>query len=248
MKHILLVEDHPDMTAVLRTLFTNDGHEVATACNGRVALEDAKSNPPALMVIDAMMPEMDGFSLCKHLSADPLLKAIPRIMLTAKSDNESRILGLESGATFYLTKPFNPDELVLIAGNLLQLNKSQKQRTAQSINRLSSQLEREPESKSEFQKRLEICLNQVLRDPKVGMDQISDKMHLSKSQLYRKCQIEFNCSTLDLLNKARMELGWKLLTEEKHSVADTAFQCGFESPSYFTQKFKKHFGKKPSEI
>jgi DNA-binding response OmpR family regulator len=111
MKHfcILVVDDEQRILKFLNLKFKNSGYEVLTAQNGLKALEQVQSNEPDLIVLDIMMPGMDGFETLKQIRA---FSSVPVIMLSAREDNVDKVKGLELGADDYLAKPFNPDELV----------------------------------------------------------------------------------------------------------------------------------------
>ncbi len=108
-KPILLVDDDPHVSEVLSLYLEKEGYQVVCADNGRAALEKVKQVSPCLMVLDVMMPEIDGIEVCQKVRAE---RTLPIIMLTAKSEDVDKILGLELGADDYITKPFNPREVV----------------------------------------------------------------------------------------------------------------------------------------
>jgi len=108
-KPILLVDDDPHVLEVLTLYLEKEGYSILQAGNGREGLDKALQYEPSLLVLDVMMPEMDGIELCRRIRA---VKATPIIMLTAKSEDIDKILGLELGADDYITKPFNPREVV----------------------------------------------------------------------------------------------------------------------------------------
>lgn len=110
---ILVVEDHTDTRELLRYNLTASGFEVAAAEDGRTGLELARSFRPDLVMLDIMLPGIDGLEVCRRLKQDPELGRIPVIMLTARSDEIDRIVGLELGADDYVVKPFSPRELAL---------------------------------------------------------------------------------------------------------------------------------------
>lgn len=103
---ILIVDDIPDNIRVLSRMLVDDGHQVSAATNGRAALKLADSCAPDLILLDVMMPEMDGYQVCAALKADPLLQAIPVIFITALTDTEDETRGLALGAVDYIAKPF----------------------------------------------------------------------------------------------------------------------------------------------
>jgi len=106
---ILVVDDEKNIVQLARLYLTNDGFRVETAYDGKQALEKAKAVRPDLIVLDIMMPEMDGLTVCKELRKT---SNVPVIILTARGDDIDRIVGLEIGADDYMPKPFNPRELV----------------------------------------------------------------------------------------------------------------------------------------
>lgn len=117
---ILVVDDEPDALDLIQFNLKAAGFEVVTADDGAEALKKARSTLPALVVLDVMLPEVDGLEVCKTLRREPETAAIPIIMLTAKAAEIDRVLGLELGADDYLTKPFSPRELVLRVKALLR--------------------------------------------------------------------------------------------------------------------------------
>jgi two-component system phosphate regulon response regulator PhoB len=110
---ILVVDDEPEAVELVEFNLQQAGFETVTAADGAEALKKARSALPSLVVLDLMLPEVDGLDVCKMLRRDPATRAIPIIMVTAKAAEIDRILGLELGADDYLTKPFSPRELVL---------------------------------------------------------------------------------------------------------------------------------------
>lgn len=117
---ILVVDDEPDALELVEFNLRQAGYEVAAAEDGAEAVEKARATLPHLIVLDVMLPEMNGLEVCKILRRDPATARIPIIMLTAKAGEIDRILGLELGADDYVTKPFSPRELVLRVKNVLQ--------------------------------------------------------------------------------------------------------------------------------
>ena len=125
MRHkILVVDDEPDGAELVQFNLVQAGFEVVTAPNGVEALMKARSVAPALIVLDIMLPGMNGIEVCKILRRDDHTAKIPIIMLTAKASEVDRILGLEMGADDYMTKPFSPRELVVRIRNILQRTSS----------------------------------------------------------------------------------------------------------------------------
>jgi DNA-binding response OmpR family regulator len=119
-KKILIVDDEPDALELIEFNLRADGFDVSSAADGAEALKKARALSPDLVVLDIMLPEMDGLEVCKILRNDTKTAAIPIIMLTARAAELDRVLGLELGADDYITKPFSPRELVLRIKKQLQ--------------------------------------------------------------------------------------------------------------------------------
>jgi two-component system, OmpR family, alkaline phosphatase synthesis response regulator PhoP len=117
---ILVIEDERDILDLVRHYLEKEGFRARTATDGVTGLAAARQERPDLIVLDLMLPNMDGLELCKKLRADPAIALTPVIMLTAKADETDRIVGLELGADDYLTKPFSPKELVARVKALLR--------------------------------------------------------------------------------------------------------------------------------
>jgi two-component system phosphate regulon response regulator PhoB len=117
---ILVVDDETDAVDLIEFNLKGAGYDVVAANDGAEALRKARSVLPALIILDLMLPEIDGMEVCKQLKRDPATAKIPIIMLTAKAAEIDRVLGLELGADDYVTKPFSPRELVLRVKNMLK--------------------------------------------------------------------------------------------------------------------------------
>jgi DNA-binding response OmpR family regulator len=122
MSHrILIVDDQPELAGMMADLLGDAGYDTRTAANGREALADVQADPPDLLLLDVQMPELDGFELATMLKADPATATIPIIMVSAHEGRGARLIGLESGAEDYLSKPVDPAELIAKIRNLLLL-------------------------------------------------------------------------------------------------------------------------------
>jgi len=109
---ILVVDDEVNITQILEFSIGAEGYEVITAANGEEAINKARREQPDLIILDVMMPKIDGYEACRILKANPLTKGIPVVLLTAKGRDIDKRLGYEVGATDYIIKPFSPNKLV----------------------------------------------------------------------------------------------------------------------------------------
>lgn len=110
--HVLVVEDEPDIRNLLVLHLEREGFAARTARTGAEVLRQVKTAPPDLILLDLMLPELDGLEVCRRLRGDPATASIPVIMLTARGEEVDRVVGLELGADDYVSKPFSPKELL----------------------------------------------------------------------------------------------------------------------------------------
>ena len=120
MSRVLVVEDDKDIAELIAHYLQRAGHTVEIAASGTLGLRRVKDAPPDLLLLDLMLPGMDGLLVCQTLRSDPATAAIPIIMLTARGEEAERITGLELGADDYVTKPFSPRELTARVAALLR--------------------------------------------------------------------------------------------------------------------------------
>ena len=125
-QEILVVEDEPDIRKLIVLHLERSGFRCRTAATGPEALHAAKSRPPHLVVLDLLLPEMDGLEVCRRLRADPATGRVPIVMLTARADEIDRVVGLELGADDYIAKPFSPKELVARVRAVLRRSQPQE--------------------------------------------------------------------------------------------------------------------------
>ena len=109
---VLIVEDEPDIRALLAFHLEREGFQVARSSSGADAIRQVRASPPDLVLLDLMLPEIDGLDVCRRLRQDPATASLPIVMITAKGEEVDRVLGLELGADDYIVKPFSPKEMV----------------------------------------------------------------------------------------------------------------------------------------
>jgi DNA-binding response OmpR family regulator len=123
-KNILIVDDDPDLVELLRLALTNAGYKTQSAANGADALRTARRSPPDLVVLDLVLPKLNGFNVCSALREDPATSVVPIIMMTVLPGEFPRLTGMEMGANAYLNKPFQIEEMLTLVRNLLRANRS----------------------------------------------------------------------------------------------------------------------------
>lgn len=243
---ILVVEDNPELRKFLKDQFKQK-YDVLSAKNGVKALEKAMKSGPSLVISDVMMPEMDGFELCKAIKSNPLLSHIPIILLTAKNAQQYKLEGLEYGADDYISKPFNVKELKAKVKSILYNRKliQEKFRKRESLNVLPALVNGQDE---QLIKKISDLIIENLDQPNLTVDFIGDQVGLSRVHLFRKIKALTGLSPSELLKDYRMGQAMKMLSSGKFRVSDVAYSVGFQDVAYFGKVFKKHFGQSPTEV
>ena len=116
---ILVVEDEESLLMLERILLSSKGYSVTGVMDGKAAMAEIGANPPDLVILDIMLPEMDGFEVCRQIKENPATSAIPVVMLTAKKSNQDVTRGMEVGADAYITKPFKSAKVIEVIEGLL---------------------------------------------------------------------------------------------------------------------------------
>ncbi|MEJ2545597.1 MAG: response regulator, partial [Calditrichaceae bacterium] len=242
----LVVEDHPDVRHYLRDHLEKEYHIIEVE-NGAVGVESAKDYLPDLIISDVMMPEIDGYQLTDMLKNDILTSHIPIILLTAKTSDDERIEGLDTGADAYMSKPFNTKELLVRVNNLIE----SRIRLKQTIKR---ELLLEPKKikklslDDEFLQKINNIIQKNMSDPHFGVEMLLRYFPLSQRQFTRKLQALTGQSPVQLIRLMRLKRAKQLLDQKAGTVSQIAFEAGFNNLSYFTKCFREQFGHLPSEF
>lgn len=243
---VLVVEDNPDMLAFI-TRQLSDLYTVLTAGNGEEALQVLDSNYINLVVSDVVMPVMDGFELCKTIKSKLDYSHIPVILLTAKTNIQSKVEGLELGADAYIDKPFSVEYLHACISNLIANREKLRQAFAKSpfvaVNTMAL-----TKADEDFIKHLNEIILTNLHNPEFSMDNMADALNMSRSNFYRKIKGVLDLSPNEYLRLERLKQAAQLLKEGNNRVNEICFRVGFNSPSYFSKCFLKQFGVLPKDF
>lgn len=252
---VLLVEDNAELRQFVKQCIA-DQWQVVEASNGEEGIEKARALIPDLIISDVMMPYKDGYEVCDALKNDELTSHVPIIMLTAKSNVESRIKGLRTGADDYLTKPFSTEELLVRMENLVSSRRHLRMKfsvVADADGGLAPVSENIPaESVSaldrEFIQRFVDLVEQNLSDENISVEDFAKKMHISRVQLHRKLKALTGENVTDFIRDYRLDRAMTMLRKGEGLIYEVAYQVGFGSEKYFSRAFKKKFGVSPSQI
>lgn len=243
---ILLIEDNQQLNAFIRTTLS-EKYVVLTAEDGQAGIDLALAEIPALIITDLMMPVKNGYQVCAELKADERSSHIPIIMLTAKSDQDSRIHGLETGADAYLGKPFDNRELQAVIENLLRQRKALQEKYSQNYRWLTHS-EEMPSVEKAFLDKIRTVIEQNLDDEQISTDWVGRQLGLSRAQLHRKLKALINQSPGEFVRSIRMQKAHELLENKAGTIAEVSYMVGYSNPANFSTSFSKHFGYPPSAV
>lgn len=243
---ILVVEDNPDMLAFIRKQLTTE-YSVLTAMNGIEALAVLDNHYVNLVVSDVMMPQMDGFELCKTIKSDLSYSHIPVVLLTAKTNIQSKIEGLELGADAYIEKPFSVEYLLANISSLIHNREKLRQTFAKSPFVAANTMAL-TKADEEFIWKLNDIIQANLHNPEFSMEDMADALKMSRSSFYRKIKGVLDLSPNEYLRLERLKQAAQLLKEGKSRVNEICYTVGFNSPSCFSKCFLKQFGVLPKDF
>jgi signal transduction histidine kinase/ligand-binding sensor domain-containing protein/DNA-binding response OmpR family regulator len=242
---LLIVEDNDDLRLYLKENL-DDVYEILEAESGGPALSILEKRLPDLILSDIMMPGMDGIELCKKVKNDKITCHIPFMFLTAKTSEQQKLEGLETGADDYIVKPFNFEILKTKIRNLIQLN-----RNIREVFRTKMLIEPKDISITSLDekfmaKTLDIIENHM-SDVHFSVEEFSRQMGISRMQLYNKIVSLTGSTPLEFIRIMRLKRAARLLSKSQLNVSEVAYQVGFNDPKYFTMQFKKEFNVLPSK-
>ncbi len=240
---LLLVEDN-DEVADFVGLLLQPHYQFQRAANGAAGLQLAIDDLPDLIITDVMMPVMDGLTLVDRLKTDERTSHIPVIMLTAKASVDSRIAGLSTGADDYLTKPFNPEELLLRVRNLLQRQALLRERLRNELIADGSSADPVAPVSDPLLQRLYELIETRLDDTTLTVDQVAEQLHLSRSSVHRRVKALTGLSVTELIRSYRLRRATQWLAQGSTS-SQAAYAVGFDSPAYFSKVFREQYGMTP---
>lgn len=251
---VLIAEDNIDLMQLLAETF-EDQYEIIMCKNGLEAWEKSIIEIPDLILSDVMMPMMNGFELCEKLKTDTRTSHIPVILLTAKTTQDDQIAGLENGADSYLTKPFSTKVLELHIRNLLTLRENTRKKFGSQLGIIPSTNETVPENQQftsvldkEFYDKVVHLINEHMDDPEFGVTMLSRKVAMSVPILYKKLKAVSDLSVNDFIKLIRMKKAAELLLKKELTIAEIAYQVGYNDRKYFSKEFKKQYGVTPTEF
>ena len=241
---LLIVEDNKELQSFLQQCFC-ERYQILLANNGKEGLALAGVHLPDLIISDVMMPEMDGIEMTRKIKENYITSHIPIIMLTAKAEVKDELEGLNSGANFYLKKPFLPQQLELIVKNIQdQQLKMREHLLAGNTTDKGESAHRD--TASAFLQKASDYVRENLSSLDLNVETLSEAMHMSSVHLYRKMKQEGDITPNDFIRNIRMECAIEMLLAKDKNVAEVAYSVGYSDPKYFSKCFKTLYGMSPS--
>lgn len=246
---ILITEDDPDIRQYQQKELSAN-FNVLVAENGVQALELLQEKEIDLVICDVLMPEMNGFELCKQIKSNISFSHIPVILLTALSEDNQRMYGFAKGADNYIQKPFNIEIVKLRIIQLLEERKRLRDTFSHQMSTLSepvTTLEKIENMDDLFLKKFISLLETNYNDPNFNIEKGSDQLGLSRVHLYRKVKELTGATPSDFLRNFRLKRAAALLEQQSMTISEIAYATGFTSPAYFSKCFRTVYSITPTE-
>lgn len=238
---LLIIEDNADVVEYLLVCLKDD-YSIMIARHGKEGITIALENIPDLIICDVMMPELNGFEVCRQLKSNRLTSHVPIILLTAKASQADKIEGLSQGADAYLTKPFNREELRVRLENLT----IQSRRMRERLSGLIEKEAHEAQGESAFLFEMQQIIISNMEDEFFDTTHLCRAAAISRSQLHRKLKAVTGRSTANYIRYIRLSQARSLLKSTNLPIGEIAVKVGFKDFSHFSRSFFKEFGIHPS--
>lgn len=246
VSRILIVEDDAEVREFLRFELEEE-YAVLEAENGQAGLELALEHQPDLMVVDVMMPVLDGIELCRRIKTGEETSHIAVIMLTARDEERDQLAGLESGANDYVTKPFSVPVLKARIRNQLEAHRRMRERFSREIIPVEPSELTNTSTDEAFLQRAIAVVEEHLDDFDFTVDDFVAQMHVSRTALFSKLKALVGQNLQEFIRTLRLKRGAELLKGTTDSISEIAARVGFLEPTNFSRSFKSQFGVSPSD-
>jgi len=243
---MLVVEDNADMRNFICQSFS-DKFRTLEAENGRAALVLMDTHEVDLIISDLMMPEMDGLELCRELHKNILRSHIPVVILTAKTDNVTKIEAMKLGADVYMEKPFSIELLIAQVDNLLESRNMLRKRYTEMpfvpLNTIAGNSADEA-----FLAKINQIVEANFSNVDFSIQELAEQLFVSRSGLFVKIKSLVGITPNEFIQLVRLKKAAQLIRENKYRINEVCYMVGFNNPSYFSKCFQKQFGKLPKDF
>jgi len=247
---MLLIEDNAELRYFLRSIFSST-YQVIEASDGKDGYEKALKYVPDMIISDVMMPEKDGIELTKELKTEMATSHIPIVLLSAKSDIESKLQGLEFGADDYITKPFSATYLEARVENLLaQRHKLQELYRANLMAKPKEESPVQPEMSlfdRRFMDKLLSLMEKNMDNGDLIVDDLVQEMAVSRSVFFKKLKMLTGLAPIEFIKEMRVKRAAELIKTGEYNMTQISYMVGINDPRYFSKCFKQKYGMTPTE-
>lgn len=247
---IVLVDDDPEIRNYIKS-HLSENYKIVACSDGKEALEEILTNVPDLVVTDVVMPNMDGFTLCRKIKQNVNINFLPVIILTSRSADTDRIESYENGADAYIAKPFSIDELSATIKNII----SQRQKFMANI--IAQQQVTEGVDgiltadmisfNKQLMQKVTAAINAHISQTTWSIEDLATEVGMSRVHLHRKMREITNMTTRDYVRNVRLRYAATLLATQHYDIQQVADMTGFSATTYFAKTFKAHYGVTPKE-
>jgi DNA-binding response OmpR family regulator/nitrogen-specific signal transduction histidine kinase len=242
---VLYIDDNIELLKIISN-YLLETYNVVVAPNGKIGIEMANQYQPDIIISDIIMPEVDGFELCRNLKNNLNTSHIPIILLTARGDSESQFKGLEIGADYYFPKPFNINLLGLTIKNLIdsreklrELFKNNTYKNPQDITTNSRD--------AEFLEKLIKYVDEHIGETELNINYLAQNLAMSRSTFFRKIKAITGTTGKEFVDSIRLKKAAELLIHSEMNISEVAYTIGHSNPQYFSKWFKAYYKVSPSE-
>ena len=244
---VLIVEDEINLQAFLRKELSVFFKDTYIASDGVEALAVIKSKRPDIIVSDVMMPNKNGYELCRDIKKDIRISLIPIILLTALDEAENRKAGYKSGADLYLTKPFDTSVLIAALRNVLQNRSIVRERYKNAADIVSASECTFSDADEKFLVKLDKFIEEHISNEKLNAQMCIEHTCLGRATFYKKIKELTGLGIMEYVTRKRLSIAVYLLTKTQLQISEIAHKIGYPDNQYFSKVFKQNFGMSPRE-
>lgn len=243
---MLIVDDSEDMVEFLSGNF-REKYNVITASDGIEALDLLSKHDVSIIISDWMMPRMDGAEFCQRVRQNPLSSHIPFVMLTAKTDDDSKVESMDVGADAYIEKPFSVQYLEACIRNILQMRRHLIEKFSSQPLEPVTEIAQNP-TDNEFLKKMNKIIEENFSNSDLDVNFLASQLNISRSGLFAKIKTLADITPNEMILVIRLKRAAQLLRESNRTVSEISYMVGFTNPSYFSKCFQKQFGIRPLDM
>lgn len=242
----MIVDDNADFLSYLKYELARQ-YNVVTAADGESCIRQIRTLQPDVLVCDVMMPGMDGFEVTRKIKGNIETSHVPVILLTARTSDDIRLEGYETGANAYLTKPFHMDILEARIRNLIEERQGRITSFSKAVDVNPSEVTMTPIDEKLMSKIME-SIEKNMDNSEYSVEELSSDVNMHRMNLYRKLQSLVGMTPSEFIRSVRVKRAAKILTERPGiSLSELSDLVGFNTPKYLSKYFKEMFGCSPSQ-